>query len=57
MIDKIPECSFVEIFGSDSVYSDNDILEIFIDFKSKANRKQVLMTFKNIPEVKEIGRY
>ena len=36
MLDKIPEYSTVEIIGSDSVYIDNDILEIFHDFKSKS---------------------
>jgi MFS superfamily sulfate permease-like transporter len=54
MLDKIPEYSIVEIIGSDSVYIDNDILEIFSDFKSKAHQKHIQLTLKNIPEVETI---
>ncbi|HKR03409.1 MAG TPA: SulP family inorganic anion transporter, partial [Bacteroidia bacterium] len=54
MLDKIPEYSVVEIIGSDSVYIDNDILEIFSDFKSKAHQKHIQLTLKNIPEVETI---
>lgn len=54
MLDKIPEYSMVEIVGSDSVYIDNDILEIFSDFKSKARQKHIQLTLKNIPEVETI---
>jgi MFS superfamily sulfate permease-like transporter len=54
MLDGLPEYSIVEIIGSDSVYIDNDILEIFHDFKSKAHRKHIQLTLKDIPEVETI---
>lgn len=54
MLDKIPEYSVVEINGSDSVYIDNDILEIFHDFKSKAHRKHIELVLKDIPDVETI---
>jgi MFS superfamily sulfate permease-like transporter len=54
MLDKIPEYSTVEIIGSDSVYIDNDILEIFHDFKSKAHRKHIQLLLKDIPDVETI---
>ena len=54
MLDKIPEYSVVEIIGSDSVYIDNDILEIFHDFKSKAYRKHIELLLKDIPDVETI---
>lgn len=54
MLDNIPEYSFVEIIGTDSVYIDRDILEIFQDFKSKARNKNIQLTLKDIPEVETI---
>ncbi|HLG34731.1 MAG TPA: SulP family inorganic anion transporter [Bacteroidia bacterium] len=54
MLDKLPEYSIVEIIGSDSVYIDNDILEIFHDFKSKAHRKHIQLTLKDIRDVETI---
>ena len=54
MLDKIPEHSTVEIIGSDSVYIDNDILEIFHDFKSKAKRKNIQLILTDIPDVETI---
>ncbi|MBD0286548.1 MAG: SulP family inorganic anion transporter [Flavisolibacter sp.] len=54
MLDKIPEYSVVDIIGSDSVYIDNDILEIFQDFKAKAHNKHIQLTLKDIPEVETI---
>jgi len=54
MLDKLPEYSIVEIIGSDSVYIDNDILEIFHDFKSKAHQKHIQLTLKDIPDVETI---
>jgi MFS superfamily sulfate permease-like transporter len=54
MLDKIPEYSVVEIIGSDSVYIDNDILEIFHDFKSKARRKHIQLLLKDIIDVETI---
>jgi MFS superfamily sulfate permease-like transporter len=54
MLDKIPAYSVVEIIGSDSVYIDNDILEIFHDFKSKAYRKHIQLVLKDIPDVETI---
>lgn len=54
MLDAIPEYSTVEIIGTDSIYIDNDILEIFQDFKSKAHRKHIHLILKDIPEVQTI---
>jgi MFS superfamily sulfate permease-like transporter len=54
MLDGLPEYSIVEINGSDSVYIDRDILEIFQDFKSKAHRKHIQLILKDIPEVETI---
>ena len=54
MLDGVPEFSVVVITGTDSVYIDNDILEIFQDFKSKAHRKHIELHLKNIPEVQTI---
>lgn len=54
MLDKFPEYAVVEINGADSIYIDNDILEIFHDFKSKAHRKHIQLTMINIPDVETI---
>lgn len=54
MLDKLPEYAVVEINGADSVYIDQDILEIFHDFKSKAHRKHIQLTLINIPDVETI---
>ena len=54
MLDKIPEYSVVVINGTDSLYIDSDILEIFHDFKSKAHRKHIQLTLINIPDVETI---
>ncbi|HEY0770020.1 MAG TPA: SulP family inorganic anion transporter [Sphingobacteriaceae bacterium] len=54
MLDHLPEYAVVEIDGSDSIYIDRDILEIFQDYKSKAHRKHIQLTTINIPEVETI---
>jgi MFS superfamily sulfate permease-like transporter len=54
MLDSIPPNSIVEINGSDSVYIDYDILEIFHDFKSKAHQKNIKLIMKDIPDVETI---
>jgi len=54
MLDRIPEYSTVDIIGTDSVYIDRDILEIFQDYKSKARNKRIQLTLKDIPEVETI---
>jgi MFS superfamily sulfate permease-like transporter len=54
MLDKIPGGSMVEIVGSNSVYIDNDILEIFHDFKSKAGNKGIELVLIDIPDVETI---
>jgi MFS superfamily sulfate permease-like transporter len=54
MLDSIPANSIVEINGSDSVYIDYDILEIFHDFKSKAHQKNIKLIMKDIPDVETI---
>ena len=54
MLDGLPEYSVVEINGSDSVYIDRDVLEIFQDFKAKAHNKHIELVLKDIPEVETI---
>jgi len=54
MLDQLPEYSIVEINGVDSVYIDNDVLEIFQDFRKKAHLKHIQLTAINIPEVETI---
>lgn len=54
-LDKIPEYSIVEIIGTKSVYIDNDVLEIFQDYKVKAHNRHIQLTLKDIPEVETIG--
>lgn len=54
LLDRIPENSFVEIDGTDSVYIDGDILEIFHDFKSKAASKNISLTLRGIKDVETI---
>ncbi|MBK7433622.1 MAG: SulP family inorganic anion transporter [Chitinophagaceae bacterium] len=53
-LDKLPPYCIAEIIGSDSVYIDNDILEIFQDFKKKAHNKHIQLILKDIPEVETI---
>lgn len=50
-LDTIPPYSVLEINGTDSVYIDHDILEIFQEFRSKARNKHIQCEMKNIPEV------
>lgn len=54
MLDGLPEYSVVEINGSDSVYIDRDVLEIFQDFKAKAHNKHIQLVLKDIPAVETI---
>ena len=54
MLDKMPDNSIVEIIGTDSVYIDRDILEIFQDFKSKAHTRNIELFLIDIPEVETI---
>jgi len=54
MLDKIPAYSMVEIIGSKSVYIDNDVLEIFHDYRSKAHAKHIQLSLQDIPDVETI---
>lgn len=54
LLDKIPKYSEVEIIGSNSVYIDYDVLEIFQDFKTKAHNRHIQLTLKDIPDVETI---
>jgi MFS superfamily sulfate permease-like transporter len=51
MLDKLPPYSIVEIIGTDSIYIDRDVLEIFQEFKTKAHNKHIQLILKDIPEV------
>ncbi|MEP7255536.1 MAG: SulP family inorganic anion transporter [Ferruginibacter sp.] len=54
MLDGLPEYCIVEINGSNSVYIDRDVLEIFQDFKTKAHTKHIQLILKDVPEVETI---
>jgi MFS superfamily sulfate permease-like transporter len=54
LLDGIPSYSVVHINGADSVYIDNDILEIIQDYKSKAHLKHIELKLTAIPEVHTI---
>ncbi len=54
MLDTIPDNSSVEINGTNSVYIDRDVLEIFQDFKTKAHNKNIQLILHNIPAVETI---
>ena len=55
VLERIPAFSIVEINGVNSVYIDNDILEIFHDFRTKAKNRHIQLTLKGIPDVETIG--
>lgn len=55
LLDGLPEFSSVEIDGTNSVYIDTDILEIFQEFRSKAKDRHIELRMKGIPEVEIIG--
>jgi len=55
LLDEIPEYSVVSIDGSDSVYIDQDILEIIQEFKPKAHHKHIQLKLTEIPEVQTIA--
>lgn len=55
MLEELPKYSIVEINGKNSVYIDNDILEIFHDFKAKAKSRHIQLTMTGIPDVETIG--
>lgn len=54
LLDQIPPYAQVHIIGTKSVYIDQDILEIFHDFKSKAHHKHIQVILTDIPEVETI---
>lgn len=55
VLDKIPAYSIVELNGSDSVYIDHDILEIFHEFRAKAKHKHIQLVTKDIPDIVPAG--
>lgn len=55
LLDSIPEYAIVEIIGTNSVYIDRDVLEIFQEFKAKAHGKHIELHLKDVPEVVIIG--
>ena len=54
LLDQMPNNAVVEIIGTDSVYIDRDILEIFQDFKSKAHNRNIQLLLTDIPAVETI---
>lgn len=54
LLDKIPEYSVVTIDGTNSIYIDRDVLEIFQDYKQKAHTKHIELILKSIPSVETI---
>lgn len=55
LLDQIPEYSVVEIIGTDSVYIDHDILEIFQQYKPKAHNRHIQLIMHDIAEVQTIS--
>lgn len=55
MLDTMPPYSVVRVIGSDSVYIDNDILEIFQQFKLKAHNRHIQLELVDIREVETIN--
>lgn len=53
-LDGIPEYAELTINGSNSVYIDQDVLEIIQSFKSKAHKKHIALHLIDIPEVATI---
>lgn len=53
-LDKLPEYCTVDIIGTNSIYIDQDVLEIFHSFKSKAHRKHIALNLIDIPDVETI---
>ena len=54
VLDKIPPYSVVQVIGTNSVYIDYDILEIFQQYKSKAHTRHIELKLKDVPEVETI---
>ena len=55
LLDSIPPYATVEIDGTDSVYIDRDVLEIFQEFRAKAHLRHIQLEMKAIPQVEIIG--
>ncbi|HRI20681.1 MAG TPA: SulP family inorganic anion transporter, partial [Panacibacter sp.] len=51
-LDKIPEYSIAVIDGLDSRFIDPDVVEIIMDFESKAHRKHIQLELKGIQKIK-----
>ena len=54
-LDKIPDYSIVEIIGSDGSIIDFDIVETFIQFRSKAHVRHIELIIRDVPGMKNIG--
>lgn len=54
MLDNIPANAFVTVNGEHCVYIDQDILEIFNEYKRKAKSKNIRLQLNGIPEVETI---
>jgi MFS superfamily sulfate permease-like transporter len=54
MLDQLPAGCRLTIDGTDSVYIDHDILEVFQDFRSKAAEKNITLEMKAIPAVETL---
>ena len=54
VLDHIPANAIVTVNGNDSIYIDQDILEIFNEYKSKAKSKNITLHLNGIPEVETI---
>lgn len=50
LLERVPEYSIVEINGERSVYIDQDILEIFHAFKTKAAHRHIQLIMRGIPD-------
>jgi MFS superfamily sulfate permease-like transporter len=54
LLENIPNYSILEIDGTSSVYIDNDILEMFQSFKTKARNRHIELITRGIAEVETL---
>lgn len=55
VLDKIPDYSIVEVIGSNDGVIDFDIIEIFVQFRSKARNRHIEFITKDVPGLTAVG--
>jgi MFS superfamily sulfate permease-like transporter len=54
-LEKIPDYSIVEILGADGATIDFDIVETFVQFKSKAHDRHIELIIKDVPGLTNVN--